>query len=111
MLYAHFDYERQIGEAFATEEAEPKGIGVNGIAPGSDLDAASSLRRSIMEKLEKFGSQLCSSVPAAELASKYNLKPMRALRQADGAPANMCGRILGADSSSVIRAFSLVDVR
>jgi NAD(P)-dependent dehydrogenase (short-subunit alcohol dehydrogenase family) len=34
MLYAHFDYERQIGEAFATEEAEPKGIGVNGIAPG-----------------------------------------------------------------------------
>jgi hypothetical protein len=22
MLYAHFDYERQIGEAFATEEAE-----------------------------------------------------------------------------------------
>ena len=73
MPCALFDYERQIGEAFATEEAEPKGIGVNGVAPGPIWTPLQVSGGATMETLEKFGSQTVFERPGqpAELASIY----------------------------------------
>jgi Enoyl-(Acyl carrier protein) reductase len=73
MPCALFDYERQIGEAFATKEAEPKGIGVNSVAPVPIWTPLQVSSGATMEKLEKFGSQTVFERPGqpAELASIY----------------------------------------
>ena len=65
MPCALFDYERQIGEAFATEEAEPKGIGVNGVAPGPIWTPLQVSGVATMEKLKSSAAKLCSSVPVS----------------------------------------------